>query len=410
MRIINPQLIYEFLYLLLLILCVLLAEDKYSHLLTVTYPTFEKIWVSLLCLFLYFFWLIKLKVEIFERIFLTCFRLASVYPILVFYFLYSDLIQVVIFSSVFYLALHSVLKIRFLNNLDSNKVFPKIFVVNFLLIISGIFIGILVLKNGLPTFSALNFNNIYEVRSLYNSSRLVALFQSFVTFFVVPYFIFNLSSGFRLIIPFLISFFVFLISGGKFVLAMFIVFVGLRFILINFTHKHLPLIFILPLLISVILLVTNNSYMSHFLFFRPFMTPAWVTFEYFKFSIDNGYFYYSEHFFTSLFTNSTHLPTAVGWQMFPNSGTYANAGSIAYSYVNTGWFLVVEVGFIAMTIKTIAFIGKTAIDHKDKQFVMAIMVFVGLYLGTTSILTMLKTRVLIVSIVAMFVFIKRKNK
>lgn len=408
MRADKLQIAYEILFVLLLIACVLLNSERYEYLLRFTSPSLEKISVCALC-FLIFAGLVTLKVGVFESIFLTCFRLASLYPIHIFYLFYSDRIELIFFSTAFYSILHLFFKIQIPVEFKSNKVFSKRFSVNFLVLTSVAFLAVLVANNGLPTFSALNLANIYDVRSAYNSSALIALFQSFVTFFVVPYLVFNANSFPRLMFPFLISFFVFLVSGGKFVFAMFIVFLVLRYIFKSGKYGHLPLIFTLPLALGVLLSFTNFDYMAHYVFFRPFVTPAWVSFEYFKFAEINGFFFYSEHFFTSIFSKTTHLPTSVGWQMFPESGTYANGGSIAYSYVNTGWLLFAEVGFIAATVKIISSIGKSAVVEKDKQFVMAILAFVGIYLGTTNIFTALKTRMLIVSIVSMFFFIKRKK-
>ena len=403
------SLIYDVIYLSLLIACLILSRDQYSYLLKFSMPSVSTAIICLVIILMYLF-LSNLKIGLYEGVFLTFFRYASVYPIVVFSLFYGASLSPLVFSFIFYAITFLLLKINYYKvNLNWNKIFsPRTTIIGMI----GLMILMLVvifINNGLPSFAALNLSNIYKVRSEYKSSAVIALLQSFTTFFVVPFLIFKLKSKVSLLIPVALSFVIFLSSGGKFIMAMCIVFLSLKFILNNFSTKHLSLIFIGPTLCAIVLLNSEFEFVAHYLYFRPFMIPAWVTFEYFELSKIMGFYYYNDHILTGLFAETISLPETVGWQMYPESGSYVNAGAIGYSYINTGWFPAIEIIFIVIVVKLFSHLGDNSLYTEDRHLVIALLVILGIYLGTTNILTALKTRMFLAALLAMFFSIKRKR-
>lgn len=406
---IKPSLLYDLLYLFLLIVCLILTQEKYSHLLSFSIPSAKVIVTCLLVCLIYLF-LANLNIGSYEAIFLTFFRFSSVYPVVVFSLFYSESLTALYFSFVFYTTLHALLKIPFSNvTIKWAKVFSKRAMIACLLLISGFMVLVIFVNNGLPSLDAFNYKNIYKVRDEYNGGALIALLQSFTTFFIVPFLIFKLRGAYSFILPFALGLLIFLSSGGKFILAMCLVFFGLKFILKYFSVRELPLIFIGPVFCALIALQTEYDFLAHFLFFRPFIMPAWITYEYFDFANVVGFYHYNDHFFTGLFAETIDVPISVGWQMFPNSGSYVNTGSIGYSYFNMGWFPFIEVGFIVVIVKSFSYIGRNSLLPEDKSLVIAMLVVLGIYIGTTNILTALKTRMFLAALLAIFLSVKRKR-
>lgn len=402
-------LIYDVIYFLLLIFCLILSKEFYNHLLEFSIPSLR---VLLVCLFLFAMILLLncLKIGFYEGVFLTFFRFASVYPIIVFSIFYAETLVPLYFSLMFYFIMHILLKLNYFKIKSVlSKTFSERDMFFGILILTISMLTILFANNGLPSFKALNLANVYEVRSEYKSSALIALLQSFTTFFIVPFLIFKSKKKVFLLFPVGISFVIFLSSGGKFIIAMCFVFIALRLILSCLSKSHLPLIFITPLLIASLVLVTDLSFVAHYLYFRPFIVPAWVTMEYFKFADLNGFYFYTDHFFSGLFSVPISLPESVGWQMYPDSGTYANSGVIGYSFVNTGMFPIIEIALIVIVVKLFSYLGRSAINIEDKNLVLALLVILGIYLGTTNILTALKTRMFMAALLAMYFSIKRKR-
>jgi len=357
-----------------------------------------------------YLFLSNLRIGLYEGIFLTFFRFASVYPIIVFSLFYGKSLAPLYFSLVFYAITHVLLKIRFCRIKSRwNKVFSTRTTAIGMIGLIVLMLAVMFLNNGVPSLDALNLANIYKVRSEYKSSALIALLQSFTTFFVVPFLIFKLRNKASLVLPVALSFVIFLSSGGKFIMAMCFVFLSLKFILKNLSTRHLSLIFIGPVLGAVIALNSNYEFLAHYVYFRPFMIPAWVTFEYFELANSMGFYFYNDHLFTGLFADKISLPVTVGWQMYPESGSYVNAGAIGYSYVNTGWFPIIEITSIVIVVKLFSHLGKNSIHVEDKNLVIALLVILGIYLGTTNILTALKTRMFLAALIAMHFSIKRKR-
>jgi hypothetical protein len=360
--------------------------------------------------FAIFLLLSNLRMGLYEGIFLEFFRFASVYPIIVFSLFYGKSLVPLYFALVFYAITHLLLKINYFKlKPKRNRVFSTRDTTIAIIGLIFLMLGVLLINNGVPSFDALNLANIYIVRSEYKSSALIALLQSFTTFFIVPFLIFKIKRKAFLVFPVGLSFVIFLSSGGKFIMAMCFVFLSLKFILSYLSTRHLSLIFIAPLLLAVIALNSDFEFLAHYVYFRPFMIPAWVTTEYFELANKMGFYFYNDHLFRGLFAESISLPVTVGWQMYPESGSYVNSGAIGYSYINTGWFPLIEITSIVIVVKLFAHLGRNTILLEDKHLVIALLVIFGIYLGTTNILTALKTRMFLAALLAMYFSIKRKR-
>jgi len=406
---IKRSLIYDVIYITLLIACIFLSRGQYNYLLKFSLPSFNTTIICFVIISMYLY-LSNLRIGLYEGIFLMFFRYASVYPIVVFTLFYGTSLSPLVFSLLFYATTLFLLKIKFNKiNLGWNKILSSRTMGVAMVGLMVSILAVIFINNGLPSLAALNLVNIYEVRSEYKSSAMIALLQSFTTFFVVPFLIFKLKSKISLLIPISLSLIIFLSSGGKFIMAMCFVFLSLKFILNNFSTKHLALIFIGPTLCAIFLLNSEFKFIAHYLYFRPFMIPAWVTFEYFELSNVIEFYYYNDHFLTGLFNERISLPETVGWQMYPESGSYVNAGAIGYSFINTGWFPLIEICFIVIVVKLFSHLGNNSLHLEDKHLVIALLVILGIYLGTTNILTALKTRMFLAALVAMYFSIKRKR-
>mgnify|MGYP004188329621 CR=1 FL=1 len=249
--------------------------------------------IGLIIFFIIFIFLSNHKMDEFSSIILSVFRYVAVYPLLLFAGLIDGGTIFMVYVTFFYLAFH--LFIQF--NLSINEEILALDRRSIFFILMMLFILVLFLvfqKNGLPSTQAFNLRNIYKVRSEYQSSPVLTLIKSFVIYFAIPWMlIFYRSFGFLLSI--ICATFIFMSSGGKLFLAM-TLFVSVCVYLCKYGKiTYVRLVLVLPVLISMLCYINQVQFVAHYLFFRPFVVPAWFSVEYYNYALENGFYFYTDN-------------------------------------------------------------------------------------------------------------------
>lgn len=271
----------------------------------------------------------------------------------------------------------------------------------------------IIARNGLPSFNALDLAEIYEVRSKYSSSRVIQAFQTITTFFIVPYFVFVgrglLVQGF----VFLVMIVVFLSSGGKFIFAVYLFFMAMRFMGQKADKvKILDVLALCLVLLAFMLEWTSFRVYNHFLIFRPLIVPAWFSVEYYNYFNESAFLYYSEAL--NFIFKSVDQPIAsirVGDAIYPDrGGTYANVGVFGYAYANSGYLSVVDIIVTAIMFRVFDYTYKASQNKALSEFILVYATFIGVYLGTTNVFVLLKSRMGILILIMLVILAGSYNK
>lgn len=281
-------------------------------------------------------------------------------------------------------------RVTHLVNLFSPQIAFVVFIVFALLALVAI-----ITKNGVPSFNALDLAQIYDVRSKFESSRLIQALQTITTFFIVPYFVFSGRGPLLHCFAFTIMIVVFLSSGGKFIFAVYLFFLAMRLLRrIVGREKVLDMLVISLVLAALALEITSFNVYNHFLIFRPLLVPAWFSVEYYNFFNNSPFLYYSEAF--NFIFKTVDQPIAairVGDAIYPDrGGTYANVGVFGYAYANLGYLSFLDIIVTAMTFRTLDYAYKLSQGTELSDFVLVYATYMGVYLGTTNIFVLLKSR------------------
>jgi len=224
------------------------------------------------------------------------------------------------------------LKLSELNNIDAANIS---FVVSVITIISVI--GLFIAIKGMPNIGLLNIFSVYEFRSSQKIPAILEYTRSFLISSVVPlafsYLFYKKKyalSFLLLLIPILIYFY----TGSRVVFFQ-VFFIFAFSVLIRLKN---PIFFIFTAMVFLVFathILNSTSFypISHFIFFRPIETNAWLSWAYFDIFKNEMPYFFSEHF------DSTTYPAArkVGLILFPEDGTsWVNVGFIGHAYYNLG--------------------------------------------------------------------------
>lgn len=247
-------------------------------------------------------------------------------------------------------------------------------------------ITLLMIYNGYPSLDAFDLTKVYEVRGRFNSSSIIERIQSLYTYVVLPILLVRSienKSFFRVFLLTISVLFVYLLSGGKAIMAVFIFSIFGTILLIRNNLIRGVVVLLTSLCVSI--LIFKNPF-EHYLVFRPLITPAWLSFVYYDFFSTHDFLVFSEAF-SSLLTSpySTTSAEVIGEHLFSNSGgSWASSGFIGSAYSNLG-FVGIIIDTVILSVVLIIFNALHSVTKYKKELLIVAFVFsmllthIGLY-------------------------------
>lgn len=216
------------------------------------------------------------------------------------------------------------------------------YLINSLMTLSFFIILVMIYYNGLPSFAALNFNNVYEIReenSYPSIMNYFFLWQSKVFGpFLIAYFLYN-NQKTRFMIILFIQFALYLITAHKIVLFGPILVIGLYIILKIF--KKIELLILCGanslVLVSFLLYYFNVTEWAASLFVRRmFFVPAKNGFYSYDYFSEAGNIYLSNSFLRGIseYPYSISLYNIIGKEFYGSPTVNANAGYLADAFIH----------------------------------------------------------------------------
>ena len=254
--------------------------------------------------------------------------------------------------------------------------------------------------NGVPSLTALNPLNVYQVRDSYTSSPILEYLSSALIYFSFPFLLAHSYVKKKPILFMLISslwVLFYLTSGSRLNLVIFII--SAFFLLSSKFLKHeskIPFILISGLLLSLIeMIFFNQEIFSHFSIYRSMIVPSWLTFEYFEYYSIEQTLYFAEQF-PSLFNvygAEVNSSLAVGERIFgKDAETWANVGVFGYAFANMSYFGYVELLILVVLFKVLDGCFVALESPADRMGILVFSVVYGLYLQNTNIYNLLLSR------------------
>jgi hypothetical protein len=289
----------------------------------------------------------------------------------------------------FYMNVMVLFILLFVNKIPAVKL-KKIYLNISLNIVSVVLFGILVLflviYNGYPSLAAFDLTKVYEVRGSFNSASIIERLQSVCTYIIVPILAVKLVKNkafFHLFLLTMVVLFVYLSSGGKAIMAVFMlsIFSAIFLIRNNLISGIISLLFFL----CISILIFENPF-EHYLVFRPLITPAWISFVYYDFFSTHDFLVFSENF-SSLLTSPYSKTSAevVGDYLFSDKGgSWASSGFIGSAYSNLG-FIGIIIDTVILSVVLMIFNALYSVTkYKQELLIMSFIfgilsVHIGLY-------------------------------
>ena len=264
-------------------------------------------------------------------------------------------------------------------------------------------IVVLVIYNGYPSLTALDLARVYEVRGDFNSTPIIERLQSLVTYIMVPILTVRLvkdKAFFHLFLLAMFVLFVYLSSGGKTLMAVFLFSTFCTVLLIrnNLIFGINTLLFFL----CISILIFENS-LEHYLVFRPLITPAWISFAYYDFFSSHDFLVFSENF-PSLLVSPYSKTSAeiVGDYLFSDSGgSWASSGFIGSAYSNLG-FIGIIIDTVIISVILMMFNSLHSVVKYKQELLMLSLVF-GLLLTHIGLYTLLWSRGFILGMILFWI-------
>lgn len=298
-----------------------------------------------------------------------------------------------------------------------SAIFPRInrqqsSFITFMMILSVIaltFIFFVTLR-GLPDLSLLDISTVYEYRSGLESSFLLEYLRSMLVYAVAPLLIplfFFYRRYFFLLLTLAMIMVTFLYTGSRIIFML--VFFMIVFTILMQLKRPITLGFLgLSALFGTVTFLngTDFYFISHFIFFRPIETPAWLTFVYYEIFSSRENYYLIENFDSSVYP----APQLVGDILFPyDPNSWANVGFIGHAYYNFG---IQGIILFSIILGLILAFSKSIAD-KNIIFFMPFLMILAVNLASVNLLTILINRGYLFGFILLFLLssaIKRNNE
>lgn len=274
---------------------------------------------------------------------------------------------------------------------------------------------ILIILNGIPSFQAFHFSEVYEIRKNY---KLGPFFMSYLFIwqakilncFLIA-FAWYYKRYFLLLIFISMQVLIFLISGHKFFLifplfAIWIIFTAQRK---NFFRLTTISLIVLICLSYGLYLGGHGIRMGSMIIRRSLLLPSLVSFFYYDFFSKNKLVYLSNSLLGSLFSNYQYempIPNMLANAYLNNPDINMNAGYLADAYMHFGFpgilILSVILGIIMRAIDSI-------VKRNSTPLTLSIGVTPLLSLINSGLLTSLFTHGILLSMIILWLFNKRFN-
>ena len=213
-------------------------------------------------------------------------------------------------------------------------------------IILAVYFAFVFLKNGMPSFDMLSFENIGEIRENSDASLLLGLVQNVICKIVIPVLmmIFFLK---RKWIPFvfvlIIQLYTYTVTGFKTFLFIPVVIIGLSiFYKLDINRLMLRALPIVCICCSLLYLWFDEIYPYALINERVLFLPAKIKFAYFDYFSANEFAYFSQTTFGMLFGSESAytqpIPNIIGDVYFGKPDMWTNTGFMADAYSNMGIF------------------------------------------------------------------------
>lgn len=301
------------------------------------------------------------------------------------YFLFTSLVFLITIIGV------KILKnIKFDAPVKNNIIFNIVCVVFTLINLIVIFVF-----NGIPKLSALNFNNVYNVRESFNYG--IGVMQYFITWqvWVLNLFVFLVllikKKYFYTIIPFLIQFIIFLYTGHK---AYLFLILALPIIYYFIQTKYIYIYSLIGLNILTIFtwltdFIFNNIWLTALYTQRLIYLPAQISYQYYEFFSQNELVLLSHSVFGSLFDGPVyddHPIEVIGKVYY--EGNWPNTGYLGDAYMNFGLLgmLVFSILFVLLLVVLDSFANQSLYKFK---LVSVMSILYVLYFMSGALLTSL---------------------
>lgn len=260
-------------------------------------------------------------------------------------------------------------------------------------IISSVF-GFFILTKGIPSLDLLyDISNVYRFRSEYSQPAIIEYFKSFLVYALVPILFCFFLQRKNYTIAFIcltLNIIIYLYTGSRFIFVLTVFTVAFYFLTKMKNPTRISMLSLIALfLISSILVDTDFYFISHFIFFRPIEVPAWLSFVYHDYFINDGIYYYSESFNIMNFENKDPAPRVIGDLLFPNDGTtWANVGFFGHAFYNLGYVGVLLNSIVLGLIFWVTY----ELSPKVKSITIPIIMLYCYYLANFGLLTMIFNR------------------
>ena len=285
---------------------------------------------------------------------------------------------------------------------QTSYVFVLTRVIPFILILIAFLI--VFFANGVPSLTALNFLNVYSVRSEFNSSPLIEYISSSSIYFALPVMVTMSIVNKKNFLAFclcLIWTWLFLSSGGRltfiFLLITIYICIAVRFVRIE---NALPIAFAISILISIAeMVLVDTAIFAHFGFYRSLLVPSWLSFEYFNFYDVREKLFFSEQL-PSLFNNSINEVNSaldVGAYLFGDtSRTWANVGIMGYAFANLSYLGILEVLIFVPILRILDGSYLNLRYSYERQALCVYIAIISMYAHSTNVYNLLATRTLFI--------------
>lgn len=225
-----------------------------------------------------------------------------------------------------------------------SKIIYYIFLVN-----TFIVIGACLIYNHLPTLTALNLKNVYEVRNIFYLPKIIRYLYDFEVKFIVPFLIvlyLHNKKYIKMVWAILLQILFFLWKGDKIVLLSIPLIIGTYFIFEffkNYNKDRMLTVLITIITAITIIIALMGSYLSYSLIVRrTFIVPANLKFIYFDFFDNNPKIGIYGTIFNAIIKNKNpydnlQYQNIVGGEYFGDSKMFANTGYLVEGFVRWGY-------------------------------------------------------------------------
>jgi hypothetical protein len=280
---------------------------------------------------------------------------------------------------------------------------------NIIIVVISIFVYVSMLRaNGIPSLRALNFWNVYDIRSQVQYPYMMVYFVSWQAKIINPYLITKAyidNNKINLIIALCMQLLLYLITAHKSFILIPIAIIIITKILEKYEFfKSLSFLSFIGVLGSYLMYLLFDIMVFPFLFiYRLLILPAQIKFSYYDFFSKNEYLYFSEGVIGKIFDleypYELNIQNLISKIYFGDVNSAANTGYIADAFANFG-----ILGMFLMTLLLVAiFILIDSLSKNlGKEFVVGLSIFSILGLNDLGLLTTLLTGGLLLLLIILY--------